>query len=53
MLTGRFKNILAILVLLATNGHHLLIQGVLVSFDWIPLHATVPAWMDGRLSTFL
>ncbi|MEH7107167.1 flagellar biosynthetic protein FliR [Bacillus sp. JJ1764] len=52
-LTGSFKNILAILFLLTTNGHHLLIQGVLASFDWVPLKATVPAWMDGRISTFI
>jgi flagellar biosynthetic protein FliR len=52
-LTGRFKNILAMLVLLSINGHHILIQGVLASFDWVPLQASVPAWMDGRLSTFL
>lgn len=52
MLSGQFKNILAILVLLSTNGHHLLIQGLLVSFDWVSLQSTVPAWMDGRLSTF-
>ncbi|MEH7356582.1 flagellar biosynthetic protein FliR [Neobacillus drentensis] len=52
-ITGRFKNILAILVLLATNGHQLLIQGILASFDWISLQTFVPAWMDGRISTFL
>lgn len=52
-LTGRLHNILAILVLLSTNGHHLLIQGILASFDWISIQATVPALIDGRLSTFL
>ncbi|PFP30766.1 flagellar biosynthetic protein FliR [Bacillus sp. AFS073361] len=52
-LTGRLKNILAILVLLSTNCHHLLIQGILASFDWITLKELVPAWSDGRLSTFL
>lgn len=52
-ITGRFKNILAILVLLATNGHQLLIQGILASFDWISLQTFVPALMDGRMSTFL
>jgi flagellar biosynthesis protein FliR len=52
-LTGRFKNILTILVLLSTNGHHLLIQGILASFDWISLQDTVPAFLDGQLSTFL
>ncbi|WP_040209356.1 flagellar biosynthetic protein FliR [Neobacillus jeddahensis] len=52
-LTGRFKNILAILVLLSINGHHLLIQGVLASFDWISLQSLIPDWTDGRLSSFV
>ena len=52
-LTGRFKNILAILFLLATNGHHLLIQGILASFDWIALDQTILAFLDGRLSLFI
>jgi flagellar biosynthetic protein FliR len=52
-LTGRFKYILAILFLLSTNGHHLLIQGILSSFDWIGLKSTIPAWSDGRLSLFI
>lgn len=52
-LTGRFKNILAILVLFSINGHHLLIQGILTSFDWVGLQDTVPAWMDGSLSTYI
>jgi flagellar biosynthetic protein FliR len=52
-LTGRLKNILAILVLFTTNGHLLLIQGILASFDWISLQSTTPLLMDGRLSTFL
>lgn len=52
-LTGRLKNILAILFLLTTNGHHLIIQGILASFDWVTVQALVPAWMDGRISTFM
>lgn len=52
-LTGRLKNILAILFLLSTNGHHLIIQGILASFDWVEVQALVPAWVDGRISTFL
>ena len=52
-LTGRLKNVLAVLILLATNGHHLLIQGLLASFDWIPLDSYIPAWSDGRLASFL
>lgn len=50
---GQLQNLLAILVLLATNGHHLLIQGILASFDWISLLNWVPAFTDGRLSTFI
>ncbi|MHC0038146.1 flagellar biosynthetic protein FliR [Pseudoneobacillus sp. C159] len=52
-LTGHFKNIFAILVLLATNGHHLLIQGILASFDWVSLETLVPSFLDGSLSTIL
>ncbi|MEH7076586.1 flagellar biosynthetic protein FliR [Neobacillus drentensis] len=52
-LSGRMQNTLALLVLLATDGHHLLIQGVLTSFDWIPIQATVPAFTDGHLASFL
>ncbi len=52
-LTGRLQNTLAVLVLLTTNGHHLLIQGILASFDWISLQSSVPAFTDGRLASFL
>ncbi|WP_318507769.1 flagellar biosynthetic protein FliR [Bacillus sp. T3] len=52
-LTGRFKNILAFLVLFAIDGHHILLQGILTSFDWVSIGSTIPSWMDGRLSTFL
>jgi flagellar biosynthetic protein FliR len=52
-LTGRFKSMIAMLVLFAIDGHHLLIQGILTSFDWVTLDAAVPAWLDGRLSSFL
>ncbi|MED3623985.1 flagellar biosynthetic protein FliR [Neobacillus thermocopriae] len=52
-LTGRLKNMLAILVMLSIDGHHLLIQGILASFDWISLTAIIPSWMDGKVSTFI
>jgi flagellar biosynthetic protein FliR len=51
-LTGQLKNILAILFFFSTDAHHLLIQGILASFDWVSVNASVPAWMDGRISTF-
>ncbi|ACL70420.1 flagellar biosynthetic protein FliR [Halothermothrix orenii] len=34
---GQFKNIMAILVFLAINGHHLLLEGLYRSFQIIPL----------------
>ncbi|MGJ7921941.1 flagellar biosynthetic protein FliR [Neobacillus sp. LXY-4] len=52
-LTGRFKNMLATLFLLSVDGHHLLIQGVLESYNWIGVGALVPSFTDGRISTFL
>ncbi|MGG3466010.1 flagellar biosynthetic protein FliR [Neobacillus pocheonensis] len=52
-LTGRFKNALATLFLFSMDGHHLLIQGVLESYQWIHVDALVPALMDGRISTIL
>ncbi|NMD69101.1 flagellar type III secretion system protein FliR [Bacillus sp. DNRA2] len=52
-LTGRFKNIIAFLVLFSIDGHHMLIRGILTSFEWVSLDATIPSWLDGRLSTFL
>lgn len=52
-LTGRFKNVLAVLFLLATNGHHMLIHGILASFDWVKLQAFVPALTDGRLAALM
>lgn len=52
-LTGRLQNAIALLVLLATNGHHLLIKGILSSFDWISLQTAIPAFTDGKIATFL
>jgi flagellar biosynthesis protein FliR len=52
-LTGRFKDLLAVLVLLSTNGHHLFIQAIMSSFDWVKLPNFVPTFTDGSISTFL
>ncbi|MFC4802136.1 flagellar biosynthetic protein FliR [Neobacillus sp. GCM10023253] len=52
-LTGRLKNVMATLFLMSMNGHHLLLQGVLESYRWIPVNALVPAFTDGRISTFM
>jgi flagellar biosynthesis protein FliR len=42
-LTGRFYYLIAITFFLSINGHHLLIRGVLASFDWMPVSALMPA----------
>ena len=34
---GQFLNILAILVLLSTNGHHIILSGLMNSFEAVPL----------------
>ncbi|WP_066067223.1 flagellar biosynthetic protein FliR [Neobacillus soli] len=52
-LTGRLKNVLATLFLFSLDGHHLLIRGVLESYQWIHVEALVPAMLDGRISTLL
>lgn len=52
-LTGRFKYYFAILFLLALNGHHLLLQGMFYSLEWIAVDEWIPAMGDGRLSAFL
>ncbi len=36
-ITGNFKSILAILYFLSMNGHHLLIRGIIASYQAIPL----------------
>ena len=38
---GQFLNILAILVLLSINGHHIILGGVMNSFDAVPLGGAV------------
>lgn len=38
---GQFLNILAILILLSTNGHHIILRGLMNSFDVVPLGGVV------------
>jgi len=42
-LTGNFKVLVAVLLLLATNAHHYLIAAVVRSYDYIPLLGTGPS----------
>ena len=49
---GQFLNILAILFLLSLNGHHVILNGLLYSFDVVPLGGvTVPNAVMGQLIT--
>ncbi|MEC1522181.1 flagellar biosynthetic protein FliR [Neobacillus niacini] len=45
-LTGRFFYIIAILFFLSIDGHHLLMRGVLASYQWIP----IDSWLPGGVS---
>lgn len=38
-LTGQFKNVLAMLYFLSMNGHHMLIRGIIKSYQAIPIDA--------------
>ncbi|TCZ79975.1 flagellar type III secretion system protein FliR [Paenibacillus albiflavus] len=51
---GNFKFMLATLLFLALDGHHLFIKGMLESFNWIPLTNELFAKIyDGQVSTFI
>jgi flagellar biosynthesis protein FliR len=51
-ITGRLYYILAIVFFLSVNGHHILIQGVMASFKWIPVNAWLPQGVSGNLVSF-
>lgn len=51
---GNFKFMLATLLFLTLDGHHLFIKGMLESFNWIPLTNELFAQIyDGQVSTFI
>ncbi|BAU27684.1 flagellar biosynthetic protein FliR [Aneurinibacillus soli] len=52
-LMGNFKYVLTLLFILSVNGHHLLIEGVLSSYQAIPLDKWMSGWGDGSISGFL
>lgn len=41
-LTGQYLNIISLLFLLSVNGHHLIIDGILNSYQFIPLDVFIP-----------
>lgn len=52
-LMGNFKYILTALFILSVDGHHLLIEGVLSSYQVIPLDKWMSGWGDGSIAGFL
>jgi flagellar biosynthetic protein FliR len=52
-LLGQFFNALAILLLLALNGHHLLLDGVYYSYQFLPIDSAWPAFGEERLVDFV
>lgn len=51
-LTGQYFYIIALLFLLSVNGHHLLIDGIFYSYQFIPIDAFVP-FQDGSIVDFV
>lgn len=51
---GNFKFILATLLFLTFNGHHLLLQAIMDSYQWVPLSSDVFIHIyNGQVSEFL
>jgi flagellar biosynthetic protein FliR len=52
-LEGQFKNLIGLLVLLAMNGHHLMIQGVYRSYELAPIMSVNKVFLGGLLKYVL
>ena len=52
-LEGQFKNLIGILVFMAINGHHLLIQGIYRSYEVAPIMSADKAFLGGLLQYML
>lgn len=52
-LTGQFFNFLILLLLLAINGHHLLLDGIYYSYQFLPMNQVFPAFGDGNTAEFI
>lgn len=48
--TGRLFYLLTMVFFLSVNGHHILIQGVLASFEWIPVDSWLPKLASQNLA---
>ncbi|MBD7983544.1 flagellar type III secretion system protein FliR [Sporosarcina sp. Sa2YVA2] len=52
-LLGQFFNVLAMLLLLTLNAHHMLLDGIFYSYRFIPMDVLWPAYGDERLIEFI
>ena len=52
-LVGQFLNTLALLLLLALNGHHLLLDGVFYSYQFMPMEMVWPAFGQENYVEFI
>ncbi|MBD2845273.1 flagellar type III secretion system protein FliR [Paenibacillus sp. IB182496] len=53
-LLGNFKFIIVVLLFLTMNGHHLLLLGIMRSYDWLPLSNTLFGRIyEGSVTEFL
>ena len=52
-LVGQFFNVLALMLLLAINGHHLLLDGLYYSYQFIPLESAWPQMGDAQFGEFI
>lgn len=52
-LLGQFFNVLAMLLLLSLNGHHMLLDGIYYSYQFIPMDRPWPAFGEERLAEFV
>ncbi|MFD2670088.1 flagellar biosynthetic protein FliR [Marinicrinis sediminis] len=51
---GNFKFFIMTLIFLAMNGHHLLLRGIMQSYEWVPIdHKIFQSIEDGTISAFL
>ncbi|AXH98713.1 flagellar type III secretion system protein FliR [Sporosarcina sp. PTS2304] len=52
-LLGQFLNSLAMLLLLAINGHHMLLDGIFYSYEFVPINELWPPFGDAKMAEFI
>ncbi|GGG21909.1 flagellar biosynthetic protein FliR [Lysinibacillus alkalisoli] len=52
-LIGQFFNTLALLLLLAVNGHHVIMDGIFYSYEYLPVSQMMPTLGDEQFALFI